>query len=639
MQAAVNDSDSSSSLEPAGEHLAPAHLAAIAACVWEDAAVVVLRADGTIAGCNETAQRLYGYRAGQIVGQHYAWLYNEGDVALGLAEENLRACAAAEHLSMEMARRRCDGTQVWVAGRLRVVRGAGGGVCGYVEVARDLRAIKEAQAAGIRYQEHAARLEARFTGFLNHIPGRVWIEDARGDYVWSNDELRRSLAARGGLARERNGNDRAGRGFHLLSGYRTVLKRPPARRLEVTLEQGKARQWLVSRFALGEDSGELGAIAIEVTELHHLRDELRYFKHELMRDRRAATATEIGAGFAHDLNVTLNAMKLRLELIAAGGAGAESAAQVRILDRLVNDAAARVRGLLEAVRQGNRRRAGAVNLCKVVSETLELVRPQMAERGRRIVLDNRLPAQLPLVRGRAAELRHLLTNLLLNARDAMPHGGRVAIDARGEGRRVMVRVSDTGMGIPREHLRRLFQPFFTTKGRRGNGLGLAMARAVMRHWGGEIQACNRPEGGAEFILTFIPARRADPPAPLGGRGPGPAPRRVLLVEDDANNREALTLALALKGYQVDAAASGEEALARFAEGDAFDAAVCDVELPAMGGWAVAARILRLRPGLRVIMLTGGSADTGLAANRNLAVAGVLTKPIDLEQLHRAIAGG
>src|SRR5579875_1755013 len=242
-----------------------------------------------------------------------------------------------------------------------------------------------------------------------------------------------------------------------------------------------------------------------------------------MRQRRAAAATEAGAGFAHDLNVTLNAMKLRLELIAAGAACPESAAQVRILDRLVSDAAARARGLLEAVRQGNRRRAGAVDLCQVVSETLELVRPQMAERGNgrggRIVLDNRLPAQLPLVRGCAAELRHLFTNLLLNARDAMPRGGRVAIDARGEGGRVMVRVSDTGMGIPREHLRRLFQPFFTTKGRRGNGLGLAMARAVMRHWGGEIQARNQPEGGAEFVLTFVPARRADPPAPLRSRGP------------------------------------------------------------------------------------------------------------------------
>ena len=161
---------------------------------------------------------------------------------------------------------------------------------------------------------------------------------------------------------------------------------------------------------------------------------------------------------------------------------------------------------------------------------------------------------LPRVLGAAPELRQVFLGLVLNARDAMPAGGTVAIEGERRGDTVFVRVHDQGAGIPDDALPRIFDPFFTTKGDKGTGLGLAIARSVLLRLGGRIRARNAAGGGALFELEFPVSRLRAPDAEV------PAPKRanlhVLVVDDDPDVLEAAQLVLENLGHRVDATPSG-----------------------------------------------------------------------------------
>src|SRR6185369_8405598 len=148
-------------------------------------------------------------------------------------------------------------------------------------------------------------------------------------------------------------------------------------------------------------------------------------------------------------------------------------------------------------------------------------------------------------------LRHVIVNLLLNARDAMPRGGTIHLAAEHADSRVILNVVDEGRGIPPEHLAKIFDPFFTTKGNRGTGLGLSMAYGVLTRLGGDISAQNRPEGGACFTLSFPVAPRPSTPVPPPPSSNPPSGRHILVVDDDVDNLEATRMVMELDGQAVD----------------------------------------------------------------------------------------
>src|SRR5439155_21164274 len=147
--------------------------------------------------------------------------------------------------------------------------------------------------------------------------------------------------------------------------------------------------------------------------------------------------------------------------------------------------------------------------------------------GAPIRIQTALP-ELPRVPGIVSDLRHVIVNLLLNARDAMPRGGTIRMTAEHQGKRVVLKVLDEGSGIPGDDLTKIFDPFFTTKGKHGTGLGLSMARGVLARLGGDITAENRSEGGACFTLSFPIAVHTTRPPPLRSPSSPPAGRHILL---------------------------------------------------------------------------------------------------------------
>jgi signal transduction histidine kinase/ActR/RegA family two-component response regulator len=381
------------------------------------------------------------------------------------------------------------------------------------------------------------------------------------------------------------------------------------------------------------------AMITDVTEAVERERELARMKDSMEAQERLRAIGELASGMAHDLNNTLHALQLRLSRLGpCVAASPEHTEDLRVVERIAADAGARVRRLQDLARRREDLPDERVDLRAVISDAVELARPHDPDPALRLAFEVDLPP-LPPVLGNAAELGHVFVNLFLNGKDAMPRGGRIAVTGTvcADGA-VEITVADEGTGIPSENLERIFDPFFTTKGRRGTGLGLSMAAGVLRRLGGDIRAQNRDGGGAAFTLRFPAA----PDLPARPRAPRDAPAesvplRVLVVDDDPDNLDAMQLVLAQQGHHVEVTDSGVDAVARVEAGERYDAVLCDLGLGDTTGWEVAARIGAVAPGTRVVLVTGWAEEIPRQDPRRRHVARVLAKPVAVDDLREVLS--
>lgn len=280
----------------------------------------------------------------------------------------------------------------------------------------------------------------------------------------------------------------------------------------------------------------MGAMALvlarDVTAEVQAELELEQARAALAQREHLRSLGEMVSGIAHDLNSTLNAMRLRLELLRRDPVFAStSPTHLDALVRILADAGTRVTRLQSFARQQPEGSSEEVRLEELVRDAVDIARSDIDHRARREGLSVRIDVDvppLPRVTGSAADLRFVFMNLLLNTRDAMPRGGTIHLRGRHEGKSVILTVEDEGTGIPPEHLKDIFRPFFTTKGSQGTGLGLSMAWGVVSRAGGTLTAANRPRGGAVFTLTFPVAHPAAsaPAAPPARRKRTVRPKRT-----------------------------------------------------------------------------------------------------------------
>jgi signal transduction histidine kinase/ActR/RegA family two-component response regulator len=380
------------------------------------------------------------------------------------------------------------------------------------------------------------------------------------------------------------------------------------------------------------------ALANDVTDRVRVEREIARMKDVLEAQERLRAVGELASGVAHDLNNTLHALRLRLARLSACVAGCpEHVPDLEVVERIAADAGARVRRLQDLAQRREDVPAENVELAKVIDDAVQVARPDVSDPARQVAIEVELPP-LPRVVANASELGHVFVNLFLNARDAMPDGGRILV--RGgvvPGGHVEVSVRDHGAGIPPENLARIFEPFFTTKGRRGTGLGLSMAAGVLRRAGGDICAVNAPDGGAVFTVRLRPAARDAAVAPrIRPRPVDASPRHVLVVDDDPDNLDAMRLVLAERGHHVEVTSSGRDAVARVEAGERYDAVLCDLGLGDLTGWEVAARIGTVAPGTRILLVTGWAEEIAPDDPRRRHVARVLSKPLGLDELREIL---
>jgi signal transduction histidine kinase len=359
-------------------------------------------------------------------------------------------------------------------------------------------------------------------------------------------------------------------------------------------------------------------LARDVTTRRHLEEQLR-------QSQKMEAVGRLAGGVAHDFNNLLTAILGYCQLLERQLADQESLqSDVQEIRRAGERAASLTQQLLAFSRK-QVLRAALVDVNVLVADLEKMLRRMI---GEDIELVTVLRDDAALVRADPNQFEQVILNLAVNARDAMPQGGRLTIEtacvelddayAREHlpalpGRYVMLAVTDTGAGIDAETRTHLFEPFFTTKGvGRGTGLGLATVYGIVKQFGGYIWVYSEPGHGSTFKIYLPEARdereprAAPPPAPRGGS------ETVLLVEDEATVRALARKALRAHGYTVLEARAGAEALdVRAGHAGPVHLLLTDVVMPGMSGRELAERITRAHQGTRVLYMSGYTDDAVL----------------------------
>jgi len=279
----------------------------------------------------------------------------------------------------------------------------------------------------------------------------------------------------------------------------------------------------------------------------------------------------------------------------------------------------------------------------VLQEVVRLTAPQWRDasqaEGRQI--EARIDqAGVVVVEGWAHTLREALTNLVFNAVDAMPQGGVMRLSARAVDKRVIVEVSDTGVGMPADVRTRIFEPFFTTKGERGTGLGLAQVYGIVQQHRGEISVQTAHGKGTTFRLVFSAAVPVPPSTRAVDSPPdsAPLPLRILAVDDEPALARMISLMLGKHGHQVAVRTSGEAAL-ECIEQQEFDLLITDLGLGSgINGWQVVEHVKRRRPEMPVLLATGWAAGIDPAEAAARGASAIIAKPYAAEHLRGIVAG-
>lgn len=424
----------------------------------------------------------------------------------------------------------------------------------------------------------------------------------------------------------------------LAESVRTALAGQPS---HVEAEVGGATWLAVHVPVLAPDGRVDGAFgtALDVTERARAAAALRDAERRAMAADKFSALGRLAGGVAHDLNQSLTLIAGHAE-IAAGelGVDPELTAHLDVIVRAAMDGAETVDRLLRFARSDADAPSEAVDLAQVVGQVAELTAPHWrdaAQRegrpiGLRVVADGRVTIQ-----GRAAALREMLVNMVLNAVDALPRGGAIELRTRVEADRAVVEVADTGVGMTPDVQRRVFEPFFTTKGERGTGLGLAQVFGIAEAHGATVTVNSTPGAGTTFRVDF-PALATGLAAPTSPQPRPTGSRRVLVVDDEPRLAAVVARVLTDAGHAVAVVASAADAL-RWLDGNEADVVVTDLGLgDGPNGLQLAQDMRARRPALRIVLLTGWSASLDPEDVRGMGIAAVLGKPFRPDELVRAI---
>ncbi|MBI1734920.1 MAG: GAF domain-containing protein [Candidatus Rokubacteria bacterium] len=348
---------------------------------------------------------------------------------------------------------------------------------------------------------------------------------------------------------------------------------------------------------------------------------------------------QMASGMAHHLNNLLAVSSGRIQLLLLRASDAELRRQLGIAHHAMEDAADVVRRVLEFSVTQPQTGDAIFDLNEVVAEVVELARPRWHDeaqlRGTHIDIRQQL-GTVSRVAGEASSLREVVMNLVLNAIDALSRGGTITIRTWETDGEVYCSIADTGDGMSDEVRRRAVEPFFTTKGPQGVGLGLSVSHTIVQRHRGDLTIESAPGRGTD-VTFHIPHAPAGVPAAVVESDGDASGRRILLIDDQPEIREMLTEALAAHGHVVAQVGTGGQALDRLARGEAVDLVLTDLGMPDMTGWEIAESIRRRWPDLPVGLITGWGARSEGTLEQRQSVAFIVAKPFTIETLLTLIA--
>ena len=391
--------------------------------------------------------------------------------------------------------------------------------------------------------------------------------------------------------------------------------------------------------------------------LQQAYDDLRQSQQVVMQQERLRALGQMASGIAHDINNALSPVSLYAESMLETEHNLSESARgyLETIQRAVEDVAQTVARMREFYRPREAQLAlTAVQLNQMVQQVLDLTRVRWSDmpqqRGIVIRALTELAPDLPKIMGVESEIREALTNLVFNAADAMPEGGTLTLSTRLAGAQeaqetacVVVEVADTGVGMDEDTRRRCLEPFFTTKGERGTGLGLAMVFGMVQRHSAELDIDSAAGAGTAVRLVFaVPAAAvAAEPGQAAAALETPSRLRLLLIDDDPILLKSLRDALETDGHVAVTANGGEAGVSAFRaaldSGEIFAAVITDLGMPYVDGRRVAALVKDISPATPVILLTGWGQRLVAQGDIPPHVDRVLAKPPKLRELRQALA--
>jgi signal transduction histidine kinase/CheY-like chemotaxis protein len=360
----------------------------------------------------------------------------------------------------------------------------------------------------------------------------------------------------------------------------------------------------------------------------------RLLEARVMQAEKIESVGRLAGGIAHDFNNLLTAILGYTELLL-GSRGPEDPDRSDLEE--IQKAGQRAAALTQQLLAFSRKQVlqpVTLDLNQLVTETAAMLRPLLGATLPVVTVPSAAP--VPVVADRT-QLEQVLLNLALNARDAMPDGGTLTIASRDTPtRQVRVTVADTGVGMPETVRQRIFEPFYSTKGEAGSGLGLSMAYSIVRRHGGEIHVDSEPGAGTTFTLTFPVAREPVHPQTPSRSADARRQLRVLVVDDNPQVLSTLGEMMRSSGHTVTPNASAPTALRDYAS-TRFDVVVTNVGMAEMNGWEFAERLRAVDARVPLLFITGwGLREEDHARLAGLGVRRCLFKPIRPDELDAAL---
>ena len=582
----------------------------------KDYGIFMLDPTGNVYSWNPGAEKIKGYKAEEIIGQHLSCFYTEEDRTAGKPQRGLQIALEEGHFEEEGLRLRKGGSPFWAVVTISEIHDSFGHHIGFANVTRDItekRSLSEERDALLsRPQLHIERMPLAYVLFDADLRIIDWNPTAERIFGYTKRE-----------ALGKQPNDLYPPSFH--QDATKILKRIRAGDMaahsvnENLTKDGRTIMCEWFNTPLLTDDGQFGGLlclARDVTEQKSLEAQLH-------QAQKMEAFGQLAGGVAHDFNNLLTIISGYSEILLSR---LPSTDPIREMIKPISEAGGRAASLTRQLLAFSRKTVlepKVLDLNEVVRETEKFLRRLI---GEDILVTASLDPTISRVKVDPDQLGQVLMNLALNARDAMPKGGNLAVETCNveldqeysrlhpqvqPGRYVMLSMADTGMGMTAEVKSRIFEPFFTTKGvGKGTGLGLAVVQGIVKQSGGNVEVYSEEGIGTTFKIYF-PAvdEKVSAPKTFDTGSDGHGTETILLVEDEDSVRGLAIFVLQTYSYKVLAASNGKEAqrLAEKHQGG-IDVLVTDVVMPGLGGPDLAEALRPRFPQMKVLFCSGYTDD-------------------------------
>jgi PAS domain S-box-containing protein len=501
---------------------------------------------------------------------------------------------------------------------------------GVVCTARDLSELRKVQAVA---REHQSLL----TNILQSARESIYAVDTDGRFKWCN------TATQTGLGYSRD--EFIGRA--LLDLVHESDREMVAEKLAAAL--GGAAQTYEMRFF--SPDGQLRYARVDnsplvvdgqVTGVLGIARDITEQKEERERAARADKLRALGqlaSGVAHDFNNSLAAILGRAQLLRRQLKDEALVRNLEIIQTAAEDAAATVRRIQTFARKAPAKEFEVLDVGSLLNDAVEITRTRWQNEARlrgleyEVTLDAE-PGQNTY--GSASELREVFVNLIVNAVDAMPEGGKLNISSERENGRLQLKFADSGTGMPEDVRQKIFEPFFSTKGAHGTGLGLSVSYSIIERHEGAISVASEPGRGTVFTINLLAYDAERVEENETGALAEQNSLSILVIDDEEFVRETLADMLDAMGHTVLMAESGQLAIEKLSAGD-FDLVFTDLAMPEMDGWETAREIRKRWPEMSIVLVTGYGPGTTPPAGETELVNAIIGKPFDFVQVTNTIA--